>query len=436
MWNFRFLHAATLPWPFLSMFRLCYALLGALLLTLPAEAQPDPLITTWQLNTTGTTGYNNQAADVQRVQYSAGSVYVSCSAIPAYTIGPWPGQPTQGPVAQNFTFRFTRTPQPNTGTPTVVPGGHIGCWKNGVSVFNAQDATSYNNQGVWFQNAVVVEGRGFDACNGHPTPQEEYHNHVNPRCVYDDRDSTRHAPIIGYAFDGYPIYGTYGYASATAGSGRIKSMKSSFRLRPITLRTTRPGSTVVLPANQQGPAVSTRYPLGYYIYDYEYVAGLGDLDEHNGRWCVTPEYPQGTYSYFVTLNSFYEGVYPYTLGTSFYGVVPNYGNIGPNSGHVSINESVTSYLGPLATRRAAAGLTLSCAPNPASTTLTFTYTDTQRRALRAWLVSPLGQAVTPPVTVQATTPHTLELGHLPAGVYFLWLEGDGVATSEKVVVTR
>ena len=49
-----------------------------------------------------------------------------------------------------------------------------------------------------------------------------------------------------------------------------------------------------------GPNVSTTYPLGYFREDYEFVAHAEPfyLDEHNGRFCVTPEYPNGTYAYF------------------------------------------------------------------------------------------------------------------------------------------
>lgn len=405
-----------------------------LLVSLGATAQTDPLITAWKLNTTGLTGFNGLAANVQRVQYSAGSVYVSCSSIPSYTIGPWPGQPTMGPGAQNFTFRFTRTPQANTGTPTATPGGHVAVWTNGVSVYTARDANSYNNLRIWNQDAVMNEGRGFDACNGHPNMMDEYHNHVNPKCVYNDRDSSAHSPIIGFAFDGYPIYGTYAYASATAGGGAIKSMKSSYRMRSITTRTTLPGSSTVLPANQQGPAVSMQAPLGKYVEDYEYVAGRGDLDEHNGRFCKTPEYPAGTYAYFVTLNRLYEGAYPYTLGPTYYGVVPNYGNTGgPNSGHVVPAEPVTTYV--ITATRAAAGLPLECFPNPAANRLTVRL-GAGAQPSQAWLVSPLGQRVSAPVKLAAGAAQEFDLSGLANGVYFLWLEGGGVATAERIVVAR
>jgi hypothetical protein len=316
------------------------ALLGGTLLASPLAAQSlGPDVTSWLINPGGETGYRGIPSNVQKVQYSSSNVYVSCTCIPGYDVGPWAGNPNT-PANQNFVFRLTRTPQPNTGAAVVTPLGHVGVWSNGVSIFNARDARSYNNADVWHQNAIVVEGGSFDTCLGHPAPNGEYHHHLNPRCLYDDGDSARHSPIIGYAFDGYPIYGAYGYRNAD-GSGGVTRMRSGYRVRAIGERTTLPDGTGLAQA-QWGPAVGAQYPLGYYTEDFEYVAGLGDLDEHNGRVCVTPEYPNGTYAYFVTLDESGVPAYPYTLGPTYYGLLPA-GNTGPQSGHNTPGEAVTTY---------------------------------------------------------------------------------------------
>ena len=395
-------------------------------------AQTDPIITTWQLNTTGVTGFNNLPANVQQVQYSDSSVYTTASGIPSYTIGPWPGQPTQGPTAQNFTFKFPRHPRRSAGTATHVGGGHVGIWVNGVSIFNAQDANSYNNQRVWFQDAVLNEGQGFDGCNGHPTPMDEYHNHLNPKCLYNDHDSSAHSPIIGYAFDGFPVYGTYAYTNAD-GTGAIKSMKSGFRLRTMAQRHTRPDGSTLQP-NQYGPDVSTQYPLGKYLFDYEYVPGLGDLDPNNGRFCVTPEYPQGTYAYFVTLNSFYEGTYPYTLGLDYYGIVPNGNTGGPNTGHNTPTEPVTTYV--VTANRASVSMGLTLTPNPSANHIDLRVKAAYADKLEAWLCTPLGARITQPVRLKVDGTQSFDVSGLANGVYFLWVQGASVATSERVVVAR
>src|SRR5262249_20787219 len=60
---------------------------------------------------------------------------------------------------------------------------------------------------------------------------------------------------------------------------------------------------------------------GRYLEDFEYVAGLGDLDVYNGRFAVTPEFPSGTYAYFVTINDDGTPAFPYIIGAQYYGSV-------------------------------------------------------------------------------------------------------------------
>src|SRR5437763_6853537 len=67
-----------------------------------AAAEPPELVS-WIRNTTGTTGYAGLPANVQSVRYSEGNVYVSSSGIPAYSIGPWAGDPNI-PSNQAFVF--------------------------------------------------------------------------------------------------------------------------------------------------------------------------------------------------------------------------------------------------------------------------------------------------------------------------------------------
>ncbi len=301
-----------------------------------SSAQLTPEITSW-IQTPGQNGYLGIAANVQQVNYNATDVYITCTCIPGYDIGPWAGNPNV-PANQNFCFKITRNPQQNTGTPVNTPLGHIGVWTNGVSLFNVSDAMSYNNQNVWFRNAYFFEGPSFDDCLGHPQQQGEYHTHVNPTCLYDDQITNVHSPIIGYAFDGFPIYGAYAYTN-TNGTGSIKGMTPSYRTRTMTDRTTLPNGSI---ASSVGPAINGQYPLGAFIQDFEYVNGLGDLDEHNGRFAVTPDYPNGIYAYYVTIDSNQNPIYPYLLGPTYYGIVPA-GNTGMQSGHNTITGGATLY---------------------------------------------------------------------------------------------
>ncbi|HTA63610.1 MAG TPA: YHYH protein, partial [Bacteroidia bacterium] len=243
----------------------------ASVMALSAQAQVGADITSWIINTTGATGYNSLPSNVQQVQYTSTDVYVSATCIPGYAIGPWNSNPNT-PSNQNFVFKITRNPVQNTGTAVTTPMGHVGVWSNGVSIYNPKDGFYWNTStnsfssggsGTWNRNALVYEGISFDNCLGHPSQNGEYHHHVSPKCLYDQTDSTHHSPIIGYMFDGYPVYGAYGYAD-TNGTGGIKRMVSSYRLRADQSRTTDPwGNT----ASTAGPAVNGTYPMGCLLWD-------------------------------------------------------------------------------------------------------------------------------------------------------------------------
>jgi hypothetical protein len=351
------------------------------------SAQIHPAITSWMINTTGITGRHyvrgNQTpivdtylANVSTVQYSDNNTYVRANGIPAYVIGPYlDGNPSTA-VGRNYLFRIPLNPQVETGTKTTVGLGHVAVLINGVPIYNYADARSYNNQNIWHQNAIVFERAGFDCAKGHPAPiqtgppgqgqgaaQGQYHHHQDPSAFNIAKvemsdvcdmyladglyvpDSTKHGPLIGYSFDGYPIYGAYGWVEVN-GSKVVKRITPSYRLRTITARTSLADGTP-LDAAKHGPSLTTAV-LGSYAEDYEFAEGSGDLDAHNGRFCVTPEYPNGTYAYFATIDADGNSVYPYVIGPTYYGKVAtdNFAVRGPNASPtaVTINESVQTYV--------------------------------------------------------------------------------------------
>jgi autotransporter-associated beta strand protein len=162
-----------------------------------------------------------------------------------------------------------------------------------------------------------------------------YHHHQNPvslRAQLGD-EGAGHSPILGWAFDGYPIYGPYGYANSD-GTGGIVRVESSYRLKSGT----RPS----------GPGGSYD---GAYIEDYEFVSGSGFLDEHNGRFSITPEYPQGTYHYVATIGADGKAAYPYAIGPTYFGVVET-ANF---SQTVTVPETATQYDDPRMIVNVAAG---------------------------------------------------------------------------------
>jgi hypothetical protein len=81
-----------------------------------------------------------------------------------------------------------------------LPMGPIGVATNGVIFFNPFDHIT-TTDAVW----------RLDRCCGHPSPQQQYHYHKYPVCLktpWSDEGQS-HSVVIGFAFDGYPVYGPY-----------------------------------------------------------------------------------------------------------------------------------------------------------------------------------------------------------------------------------
>jgi len=402
-------------------------------ISVSGNAQSNPAINHWIINTTGATGFAGIPTNVQQVQYSTNNVYVTTTDIADWIpVGyDWPNNPWF-PENQNYVFKITLHPQQNTGTLVKPPYGHIGLWTNGVSIYNPKDAKSWQDSSKWFQNAIYFEHEEMetmDSCLGHPNGNHEYHLHVHPKCLYNSYDSTRHSPIIGFAFDGFPIYGSYTYEN-TNGTGNIKRMKSSYQLRNITDRTVLPGGTVLAPI-YYGPSLA-QYPLGAYVDDFEYVQGWGDLDEHNGRFCVTPEYPQGTYAYFVTLDSLLEPAYPYVLGETYYGTVQP-GNLGPNSGHVSITETVNVYT---SVNDVENKIIFLLYPNPAKNVLNLFLIPSYNSNFIASLYDVTGRKLKAIENIQTAVNYSFDVSDLLNGPYTLVLENGTQKVSSKVMIAR
>jgi hypothetical protein len=269
-------------------------------------------------------------------------------------------------------YRLPRTPTiPTTKVNTGL--GDTGRMVNGVSMFDSRDAFSYSTantadaspggtftgDGVWNRDGYHNESVTFDPALAHQAGNN-YHYHAQPiglRYQLGDHVNynaatntytesaaavTTHSPIVAWAADGLPVYGPYGYSSPLNPASGLRRMVSGYIRRDGTNGTTNlsaAGRTILpawaariqarsatLPTNLYGPAIGTGFLLGHYIEDFDYLGDLGytlgthfDLNEQNVRYCVTPEYPSGTYAYFTTLNADNTPAYPYTTGRQFYG---------------------------------------------------------------------------------------------------------------------
>ena len=434
-------------------------------------AQTNPAILSWLQNTSimgrhyvngnSTAIQDAVLANTQKVQYSTNWVYVSTHGIPTYVTGPFlDGNPSLA-SDQNAIFKISLNPAKNTGTPTNTTGGNIGIFINGVALFDYRDGVSWNNaqnklcggpiqppcagDQVWNRDAIVAERQGFDCAKGHPA-MGNYHHHQNPSAFNLDLnvvstvcnlyaadglymiDSTKHSPLIGFAYDGFPIYGAYAYKNID-GTGGIVRMKSSYSLRSITSRTTYANGNSVT----AGPAVSTTYPLGYFREDYQYTAPAAPdyLDEHNGRFCITPEYPNGIYCYFATVDENWNSAYPYVVGPTFYGV-RNVTKV------TSITESVSTYTpAPLGiATNAISNLQINIFPNPASDLLAIQIGKAMQNNINIALYDITGKLIKKDIIYQGSTIGYFDTKTIYTGEYVIQIT-DGVNTiSKNVMITK
>ena len=438
-----------------------------------ASAQTNPAVTKWLQNTTikgrhyvagnSTPIQDNFLANVQSVKYSATAAYINCTGIPSYIIGPYQDRnPNQGGDNANL-YRIPLAPVQNTGTLTNTGGGTIGVFINGVSLFDYRDGVSYSlslgsNQGgpgggmgdgVWNRDAIVAERVGFDCAKGHPAGTN-YHHHQNPSAFKLDRvvistvcdlyaadglyviDNTKHSPLLGFAYDGFPIYGAYGYANVN-GTGGIVRMKSSFSLRNITVRThyeNRDGVTGLVDVTD-GPAVNATYPLGHYREDYKYTATSAAtpdyLDEHNGRFCITPDYPNGIYCYFATVDANHNSAYPYVVGPTYYGV---FANRRVNA----INETVTTYTTTAVADVPEKALDMSIFPNPTNDFLAIQAPTSESFNRTVELIGLDGKVLQIKTLYQGSTICYFDIRTVHSGVYMVKVSAGKSIKTTKVVI--
>jgi YHYH protein len=372
-------------------------------------------------------------ADINAVAHSATYVYVLTSGLSSHIMGPWYFNTAQTTVFANWPdnqrriYRIPRTPAPYVGTArTKTSAGITGIFVNGVALFDMTDTFSYDTasgydgttpdqndpngpsnpatvtvtqDAIWNRDAYVNEKETFDPTYTHQAGAN-YHYHATPVGLrhqlgdsvdynattnrYTESFNGKHSPILGWARDGYPIYGPYGYSDPTNASSSVRRMISGFQKRDgtnsttnlaVTGRRTLPawaatiqGRSAALASTQYGPNVNAQINwdvyeqafetavLGRYLEDYDFKGNLAalnfyegvaidgafnaathyDLNLYNGRICVTPEYPSGIFAYFVTIESDGTPAYPYIMGREYYGVT--------SGGAVtSVTETVTEH---------------------------------------------------------------------------------------------
>jgi YHYH protein/Fibronectin type III domain len=224
---------------------------------------------------------------------------LAANGIPDHEVGTFPNTGNPNTItAQTVAATYTLAPT-YSGTATELggPRGAVGLILNGIKMDPGTAGTCDDTgtvcdpgggNGAWNIEALsqTVFDFGTDANNAHVQPDGTYHYHGVPEGFVTKRGGGPTAmTLIGWAADGFPIYARYGHTVATDAASPLKLMSGSY----MTVTT--------VAANR--PSTDT-YPLGTFRQDWQYVAGVGDLDECNGRTGVTPEFPNGIYHYYAT----------------------------------------------------------------------------------------------------------------------------------------
>ena len=205
---------------------LTFALVGSAAVCLGAEPEVRPVAGRWSLRAAADAAKpvylfrdgdqavdlfsyhmrdsNDDGIDEVRPSHAEGFFVIESQGYPNHPTAIFPNSGNPNSIrVQDFTFRLPLQPQ-RAERITRLPMGPIGVALNGVVFFNPFEQGGMN----------AVDGYSevwLDSCCGHPQQTGVYHYHKYPTCVkspFPD-DGKRHSPVIGFAFDGYPIHGPY-----------------------------------------------------------------------------------------------------------------------------------------------------------------------------------------------------------------------------------
>ena len=241
---------------------------------------------------------NQEPPAANRVSMSVeGNVRViRANGIPDHPTGRFPNRNNPNEITeQAYLFKIPAHPEAKDGNDRsdqiISLGMHnFGIALNGIP-FDPGAAEWYlgdRDRGWQYEALSGAIPLGLDGGLAHVQPSGAYHYHGLPTLLLAARNvgSASHSPLVGWAADGFPIYAMYGYTDASDVGAGVKLLQSSYQPKS--------GSR---PSGEREPGGTYD---GTFVSDYEFVDGLGDLDPCNGRVGITPEFPEGTYAYFLT----------------------------------------------------------------------------------------------------------------------------------------
>src|SRR5688572_21184492 len=169
------------------------------------------------------------------IEVRDGYRYITSNGRPDHDTGHFPNRNNPNRIGpQNYRFRVPVSPTAND-QPTPVRGRLFGVAVNGI-VFDPGTAEFWNDDPTsgWRMEAIGgPRDLGRDANNAHVQPTGAYHHHAVPTGLIEKlagKDAQRPA-LIGWAADGFPIYGPWGYADAKDPKSAPKNLRSCYRVR-------------------------------------------------------------------------------------------------------------------------------------------------------------------------------------------------------------
>lgn len=214
--------------------------------------------------------------------------YIESNGVPDHDHGEFPRRGNPHAILPQ-TYKWRMPADPAEAKATTELGRHpFGVAMNGIP-FDPGTAEYWQNDrnSGWRYEALSGHlNLGVDENNAHVQPNGAYHYHGLPIGVILNQGSVDRMTLVGFAADGFPVYSNYGYEKVDDSKSGFKKMESSWTIRMGTR-----------PKEPESPGDDFD---GRFVADYEYVEGYGDLDECNGRFGVTPEYPDGIYHYYIT----------------------------------------------------------------------------------------------------------------------------------------
>jgi hypothetical protein len=222
----------------------------------------------------------DESNDNVEITYDDANIYIKGNGVPDFDTGDFPNQGNPNTISeQDIAVAVPRTPvYTGEATPAREPGMTLASIK-----FEPGTAERDPETGTPIEAIQDVLDLGLDFNNAHVQPNGQYHFHADP-VPLSESDGTEHSSLVGFMLDGFPVYAKYGYGATEQVDGTVKEITSSWQLKTGQRAESEPAGTYD----------------GTYTTDYEFVEGSGDLDQCNGMFTKTPEFPDGTYSYFVT----------------------------------------------------------------------------------------------------------------------------------------